>query len=385
MTKNEFRMTDSFGQSADIGLLHSSLLILGLCFSPEALFAEEQPNAPQRFEFSEPHMGAPFSMVLYASDEQAANRAVAAAYSRIRQLDQTLSDFDSDSELRRVCRTAGTGQPVRLSSDLWQMLAQSQRLAEMSEGAFDVTVGPVVKLWRRARRKQTMPDADRLHAALASVGYHFVQLDPVEKTCLLKELGMRLDLGGIAKGFAADEALAVLQENGCPTALVNAGGDIVLGDPPPGRAGWKIGIAPLEPDSPPSRFLLLERCAVATSGDAWQFVEIDGQRYSHIIDPRTGIGLRRRSSVTVVAGDGAMADGLASAVSVLGPEKGLEFLENFSGVEASIVYLEDGKAKLRETQGIAKLESGGLRDSKVRRFRGGPAGIKQACDTILQE
>jgi thiamine biosynthesis lipoprotein len=148
---------------------------------------------------------------------------------------------------------------------------------------------------------------------------------------------MRLDLGGIAKGFATDEALAALARNGIDRAMVNASGDMSLGAPPPGSEGWKIGIAPLDADEPPSRFLRLERCGVATSGDLWQFVEINGRRYSHILDPRTGMGLTERSSVTVVAPDGITADSLASAVSVLGPDRGLLLAEETEGASALVV------------------------------------------------
>ena len=130
-----------------------------------------------------------------------------------------------------------------------------------------------------------------------------LRLDKVARTCTLTKPKMKLDLGGIAKGYAADQALAVLKSQGVVSALVDASGDLAIGAAPPGQQGWKIGIAPLEAGSPPSRFLMLAECGVATSGDAWQFVEIDGHRYSHIIDPHTGIGLTTRSSVTVIAPD----------------------------------------------------------------------------------
>ena len=156
---------------------------------------------------------------------------------------------------------------------------------------------------------------------------------------------MRLDLGGIAKGYAADEALRVLCTRGIDRALVDAGGDVVIGDPPPGRIGWRIGIAPLEVDGAPSRYLTLAQSAIATSGDAFQFVEIGGQRYSHIVDPRTGFGLNHRQSVTVRARDGITADSLATAVSVLGPEEGLQLIKATGGARALIVEVVDGNVK----------------------------------------
>ncbi|MGE4001886.1 MAG: FAD:protein FMN transferase, partial [Planctomycetaceae bacterium] len=184
------------------------------------------------------------------------------------------------------------------------------------------------------------------------VGYEQVQLDSLTQTVTLGQAGMRLDLGGIAKGYAADEALRVLQEHGIEHALIDAGGDIVTGQPPPGADGWRIGIAPLDaPDGDPQRFLRLGNAAVATSGDASQFVEIDGIRYSHIMDPRTGLGLTTRSSVTIVAPDGIAADSLASAVSVLGPERGLKLLRSIAGTDALIVVRDDSGLRSWESPG----------------------------------
>ncbi len=158
--------------------------------------------------------------------------------------------------------------------------------------------------------------------ALAGVGYQHLQLDAAGRTAKLSAAGTRLDFGGVAVGFAVDEALAVLKQHGLTRVLVNGSGDMAVGDPPPGEAGWRIGVAPLEADQPPSRLLRLAHCGVSTSGDVWQHVEIGGRRYSHIVDPRTGIGLTTRSTVTVIARDGMAADALATAVSVMGAEKG---------------------------------------------------------------
>ncbi len=152
---------------------------------------------------------------------------------------------------------------------------------------------------------------------------------------------MQLDLGGIAKGYAADEALKVLNKHGIQSALVAAGGDIRVGDAPPGSNGWRVAIAPLKPgQEKPSEQLLLKNAAVSTSGDAEQYVEIDGKRYSHIVDPKTGIGLVGRMSVTVVARSGISSDSLTKVVCVLGPEKGMKLLETQEGVSARMLRLK---------------------------------------------
>jgi thiamine biosynthesis lipoprotein len=290
-----------------------------------------------------------FIIVLYAPDEEVANEASDLAFSRIRNLDQILSDYDFDSELCRLSRAAPTVEPVVVSEDLWIVLQKAQELSVRSRGAFDVTVGPYTKLWRRARRRRTLPDPAQLKEAKAAVGYQSLRLDGKARAVTLARPGMRLDLGGIAKGYAVDRALAELTERGIKSAMVNASGDLAASSPPPGKPGWLVGIAPLEPKARPSVFGYLADQAIATSGDAFQFVEIDGQRYSHIVDPRTGYGLTQRSSVSVLAADCTTADGLASAASVLGPKEGLQLVDSIPGAEALIVAVEQDRVVTRQT------------------------------------
>jgi thiamine biosynthesis lipoprotein len=294
-----------------------------------------------RFTFTEPHMGTLFKIILYAPDEPTANRAAKAAFERIAALDAIMSDYRSHSELMQLCHQAGEG-PVPVSEPLFYVLARAQEVSRLSDGAFDVTVGPVVRLWRRARKTHELPDPAKLAQARALVGYQNIRLDEKARTVTLLKLGMQLDLGGIAKGFAADEGLRVLGQQGIPRALVAAGGDIAVSSPPPDAEGWSIGIAPLEdPNQKPSRYLLLRDAAVSTSGDAEQYVEIGGKRYSHIVDPRTGLGLIGRQSVTVVARHGIQADSLTKVVSVLGPERGLAIIDGREGVSALVVRKTD--------------------------------------------
>jgi thiamine biosynthesis lipoprotein len=299
--------------------------------------ADDPARVPARFEFAETHMGSEFKIVLYSPDEATARRASRAAFDRIAELDRAFSDYNPESELMRLCDGAG-GPPVKVSDDLFTILAQSRAMYERSGGAFDVTVGPVVRLWRRARRDRKMPGAENLARARALVSSALIELDPEARTVRLLKPGMKLDLGAIAKGYAADAAVRTLTGQGFRSALVAGAGDITVSGPPPGREGWTIGIAPLEsPDSPPERFLSLRDASVSTSGDAERYVEIDGRRYSHIVDPRTGLGVVDRCSVTVVAPNGATADALDTAVYVLGPEGGLPLVEATEGAAAYIV------------------------------------------------
>ena len=194
-----------------------------------------------------------------------------------------------------------------------------------------------------------MPDAEELAKARELVDYRLIRLDHKQKTVELLKRDMRLDLGGIAKGYALDEAQKVLGEHGIRRALIDAGGDIVMGDPPPGKQGWTIGVARLNPQADPSRYLSLARVAIATSGDTWQHVEIDSRRYSHLVDPRTGIGLTDHCSVTVIAPTAMAADGLASALSVLGPQAGLKLIETTADTAAFMLRAPGGRLETYES------------------------------------
>ena len=322
-----------------------------------ALAAETEGNDLKRFEFTEPQMGVPFRVVLYAPDAAQGAAAAHAAFARVSQLNEVMSDYETDSELNELSRTSGKGQSVKVSRDLWTVLERAQALAARTEGAFDITVGPAVSLWRRARRNQQMPPPDRLAEALQAVGYQKLRLNPTNQTAELLTRRMKLDLGGIAKGFALDEALKVLFERGITRALISGGGDIAAGDPPPGQPGWRIEIAPLDvPGSPPKRYVRLARGALATSGDVFQRLEIDGRRYSHIVDPRTGIGLTDHSLVTVIAPDCTTADSLATAASVLGPKKALRLIEETPGAEAHIVRKPGEEIQVLESSSFRRFD-----------------------------
>jgi thiamine biosynthesis lipoprotein len=299
-----------------------------------------------RFEFSEPHMGTTARVVLYARDENTARDAAAAAFSRIAQLDARLSDYRDASELMALCRRAG-GPPVGVSRDLFTVLSAAQAFAARTGGAFDVTIGPVTHLWRRARAAGELPDPARLAEAERLVGYRKMRLSALRHSVALQDPGMLLDLGGIAKGYAAGEALGTLRVRGVRQALVALGGDIAAGDAPPAKAGWEVGVAPFGPQDarsyPP---LTLQRAAVSTSGDAEQHLDANGTRYSHIVDPATGSARTGARAVTVIARDPMTADALATSVKLLGAARGLPLVEQTAGAAALLV--EDTAAGRRE-------------------------------------
>jgi thiamine biosynthesis lipoprotein len=296
---------------------------------------------PSRFEFESKHMGTTFRIVLYAADRETAEKASKAAFARVAELDGIMSDYKKNSELMRLCGTFAkeVGEPVAVSEDLFAVLEKAQEMSKASDGAFDVTVGPVVQLWRHARRTQQLPDRDELTAALAKVGYQNVQLDGKKRTVKLLKRGVQLDLGGIAKGYAADAALQLLADKfQIHQALVAAAGDITCGDKPPDKEAWIVDIAPIAKGQKPRR-LKLVNAAVSTSGDLEQFVEINGVRYSHIVDPKTGLGITGRRSVTVIAKKGVTADSMTKAVMLMPRQKALDLVERTDGAAAFLAVV----------------------------------------------
>lgn len=289
-------------------------------------------------------MGVQSRIVLYAPDRTAAESAAAAGFGRIASLDAALSDYRSDSELTRLGDRAGS-PPVPVSPDLFRILRFATEISAVSEGAFDSTVGPCVRLWRASRRSGQLPAADDLATARSLTSWRWIELDAWESTVRLARTGMRLDLGGIAKGYAAEAALRELAKCGCPRALVALAGDIAVGTPPPGRTGWEISRTPSAGAAP----LILQHAAVSTSGDTEQFVAIDGTRYSHIVDPRTGLGATSSRVVTVVVPldeaqplhAGALADAAATALSTGGDGLGRRLESTFHGVR---IYVDDPTA-----------------------------------------
>ena len=331
-------------------LYRVATLLLAAAPFVSPVFSREIPRPSEwtRFEFTQVHMGTEFKILLYAPDADAAAQASNAAFERISTLDTIMSDYNPGSELMQLCEHAG-GPAEHVSDDLFRVLSQAQELSRRSNGAFDVTVGPVIRLWRQARARGQLPDPARLGQALKLVGYQNLRLDTRNRTAELLKSGMLLDLGGIAKGYAADQAVAILKARGIPRALVAGAGDIAAGAPPPGRDGWVIEVAPLDPQDKiaPSLFLLHDG-AVSTSGDSGQHLEVAGVRYSHIINPKTGLGLTGQSSVSVVAANGISADSLATAVSVLGPARGLELIKSYPG--AGVLFAEKAGQGVRNFQ-----------------------------------
>ena len=328
-------------------LMHVSTLHVG---TSHVIPSHAIPSSSSRFEFERALMGTAARIVLFARDAETAGTLAEGAFARIAELDAKLSDYRDDSELMLLCDKAG-GPAVRVSRDLLRVLDAAQRFAARTDGAFDVTIGPASRLWRRARAAGALPDPNELDAARRLVGYRKIEISLEQRTVRLTQKGMQLDLGGIGKGYAADEALAALRDSGAPAALVTLGGDVAIGDPPPGKAGWQIAIAPLGPSGYPGvSSKVLRNAGVSTSGDAEQYLERDGVRHSHVVDPSSAAARTGRSGVTVVASNAMTSDALSTAAGVMGADRGLRLVDDTPG--ASALFVELTSAGVKELRSV---------------------------------
>ena len=297
-----------------------------------------------QFEFSRIVMGAPCRVVFYAPSEESANESARAVFERLARIEEALSDWVPSSETRQLPSLAAVQTTV--GPDLATALSASLGYARMTDGAFDPSIGALTKRWRAARRDGRAPNAAELLTLRARCGWQQMQFDEAAHTYAARVPGLELDFGGIGQGIGADAALAVLRERGVTSALIDLSGDIAVSDAPPGRTGWNIDL-----DDPWHTKLELANAAVTTSGDRFQHMDVaadggtttaaDGgttTRRSHIIDPATGEPLTTRVEVVVVARTGVEADALATALSVMGSERGLALLAKLPSVSARWRY-----------------------------------------------
>jgi thiamine biosynthesis lipoprotein len=301
-------------------------LFLAICifFSSTTLLGSE------RFAFEEPHMGVPVRIILYAPHAEVAEKAAKEAFASFHALNAIMSDYDSESELALLSIDRGW---TRVSDDLFTVLQVAKHYSTISEGKFDVTIGPMSQLWRRSRRIQELPSERLIEQAKERVGNHLWELDECSKSVRLLKANMKFDLGAIAKGYAVDKAFEIIQRHGIESQLVDAGGDFRVGAPPPGMEGWRI--------AKDNEMVLLKNAAMATSGGRFQFVKIGGVRYAHIVDPKTGLGMTGLQTVHVTAPTAIEADALATTVFLLGKEKGKKIVEKMPKVVIEIVEPED--------------------------------------------
>jgi FAD:protein FMN transferase len=307
----------------------------------------------KRFSFTQPKMGSPFTIIFYAADSGQANVLAKQCFNLVDSFVFIFSDYIDSSELSKLSASAGNQTAVSVSPALFDILLQSKIAFDKSDCAFDITVGPLSKLWRKIRKTKQFPTDEAIQANRKLTGFDKLILDTINKKVTLLQPGMQLDLGGIAQGYIAQKIIDFLHSKNVHHALVNASGDIVMSQAPPGSDGWTVGVnVPESADELLSKTLIIQNKAVTTSGDVYQFIEHEGKRYSHIIDPRSGYGITSQRNVTAIASDGTTADWLATACSILSIKKAKKLARQV-GAEILIAEIKKEKLAFYSTKGFA--------------------------------
>jgi FAD:protein FMN transferase len=304
-----------------------------------AIFSLTHSAMGEKFSYERELMATRFSIVCYTDDQAAAQKAAEAAFAIGEKVNAVASDYLPNSELNQLA-SKPVDTPIPLNPLLYELLEYSREISVTTQGAFDPTLGPLTKLWRETRLHKRLPDPEKLNTARESVGWKHFTLDKKNQSITLLQKNMAFDLGGIAKGYAADLMLESMITSGLPQSMIVAGGDVRLGNPPPEREGWNVAVKTFDLEKR-DEILTLSNCAVSTSGDLHQSVEIDGVKYSHILDPKTGLGLTKRIATTVIADTAKLSDAIATAACVMG-EGSAGDLKKIPGVrEVKIRALQD--------------------------------------------
>jgi thiamine biosynthesis lipoprotein len=313
-----------------------------LFFLPLTLFSQAD-----KYRFTTYKMGTECNIVIADGDSTLAARIANGAWLVADSLIHIFSDYDETSELNRINRMAGKAS-VRVSADMMHLVRLGLKVCALSDGTFSIAMGPLSRVWRQARRENRLPQADTISMILSLCDCRHVVIDTLQSTIFLTRPGMALDMGGIAKGYIAQRMLDYISASGVCCALVDAGGDICVSDG--SKQPWRIAVnLPAKTDEYWQKNILLRNKAIATSGDAYQHLIHEGTRYSHIIDPSTGYGTVYSRNVTVLASDGATADWLATACSILPLKKAKKLAEKM-GAQLLIASNEKGKTRITRTK-----------------------------------
>jgi thiamine biosynthesis lipoprotein len=330
-------------------------LVIGLLATSHTCISAQELK---RFEFHSYEMGTDFRLTLYASNDSIAEAAAQASWNEVRRLNQIFSDYSTESEISRLSHESQPHRWLSVSDDLFMVLKQARKISRQSNGLFDVTIGPMTKLWRAIRQasEPKLPSDSIVQMLDQKVGYGFVLLKEPSQIQFTRSK-IEFDFGGIAKGYAAERMLHSLSGYGIQRAMINAGGDVTVGDPPPGKYHWEIvvpwigerGISDVQ------RFKI-QNVTVATSGSIHQSILIDGDRYSHIIDPRTGIGSTKQIQATVISSTGMLADAYATILTILNPTEGIRMIESLPDLEAFIYYKKEDRVHMVTSSGLQSYQ-----------------------------
>lgn len=277
------------------------------------------------------------SVVAAEQDTEFAEHAIDAAVEEIQRIEQLLTTYREDSQTNAVNRMAGT-RPVQVDREFFNLVARSVRLSSLTQGAFDITYGSIDKrLWNFDKTMTALPDPETARQMVKLINYRNIILDDEACTIFLKEPGMRIGFGGIGKGYAAEMARRVLRQRGIESGIVNAAGDLVTWGVQPDGKPWTIGIADPDAKDWPFSYLAVSNMAVATSGNYEKFVWIDGKKYSHTIDPRTGLPVQGIKSVTIICPNAEIADAMATPVMIMGVKAGLHLINQVRDIACIVI------------------------------------------------
>ena len=292
--------------------------------------------------FSHPCMGTIFKVSVHS--EKSRNKVediVQGSFKIADEMDDRFSDYSAESEVSKFNKQE-SHIPFKISSELLELLTISQSLYHKTSASFEPAAGALTQLWRLSRKTKRLPDQKTLSLAIKASSFASLIIDRKNKTLTKKDHLTRLDFGGIAKGYTADKMLNYLQEHDLKSCSISAGGDVIVGNPPPGRLYWIIRINPFGDSNSETMRVKLSNAAVSTSGNVEQFIQIGGKKYSHIVNPKNGLGLTTNHAAVVVSNKGSMSDALATSISILG-KSGLKILDHFPNTEAAIIDLNDNK------------------------------------------
>ena len=282
-------------------------------------------------------MGNHFEISVVSDDEAWAQERIDMAVAEIRRIEKVLTTFKDDSETALINNNAGV-QPVKVSEEVFRLIERSKRISHITQGAFDISYGSIDKrLWNFDKTMTSLPDPKLAKQMVRLINYRNIILDHEHQTVFLKEKGMRIGFGGIGKGYAAEMAKAVMQNAGVTSGVVNASGDLAAWGHQPNGKPWTIGIVHPDAADMPFSYMSVTNMAVATSGNYEKFVMIDGKKYSHTINPKTGLPVRGIKSVTIISPNAELCDALATPVTIMGVTAGMHLINQLKDIECVII------------------------------------------------
>jgi len=294
-------------------------------------------------------MGNRFQLSVVGENEEWANRCIDAGVNEIQRIERLLTTYNEESETARINRFAGI-KPVAVSEETFLIIERSTRISRVTQGAFDITYGSVDKrLWNFDTQLKVLPDKETAKKMARLINYRNILLDKENMTVMLKEQGMRIGFGGIGKGYAAERAKCVLKEMGVESGIVNASGDMTTWGLQPNGLPWTIGIVDPNAKGKIFSYMNITDMAVATSGNYEKFILINGKKYSHTINPKTGLPIRGIKSVTIISRNAEIADAMATPVMIMGIGPGLHMINQIKDIEAIVV---DDQDKIFTSQNI---------------------------------